>query len=58
MTIINEEERILHLVNIYVDRHNLRYGPGGEYVYQSDKAQEDALALVADIADVLAGDDR
>ncbi len=34
--------------------HNLRYGQGGEYVYQSDSAQEDALALVADIDEILA----
>lgn len=57
MPIINEDERILGLVNKYAKKHNLRYGAGGEYVMQSDSAQEDALELVADIADILAGDE-
>lgn len=57
MSIINEEERILRLVNKYAEKHNLRYGPGGEYIMQSDSAQEDAIELVSDIADILAGDE-
>lgn len=53
---------VMDLVCRYVEKHgNIALSIGSEWMYDSDKAQEDALALVARILDILSdyaeGDD-
>ena len=43
------EEKLLILIAGYTEKHPLAKELGGEYVYQDDKAQEDAIELVANI---------
>ena len=43
---------ILTLIDKYVEKHELAKECGSEYVYQSDRAQIDALKLVGDIFDL------
>lgn len=52
---ITEEEQILYLVNKYIEKHKIRETEG-EAIYQSEKAAEYAVALVADIADILSSE--
>jgi len=40
------------LVTDYFSKHPLAKEIGGEYIYQNDKAQEDAIALVSEICDL------
>ena len=42
-------EKLLMLVLEYLDKHPTVKECGGEYIYQDDEAQIDALELVADI---------
>jgi hypothetical protein len=44
-----DKEELLLLIAGYMEKHPLAKELGGEYVYQDDKAQEDAIKLVADI---------
>lgn len=46
-----DTDELLALVADYVEKHPLAKELGGEYIYQSDKAQEDAIDLVANIFD-------
>lgn len=39
------------LIDRYIYDHSLALDCGGEYIYQNDKAQVDALELVADLFD-------
>ena len=48
----HEEQQILNLVRKFLAKHNL-WLCGGEGVYQSEKAMDDAIAVMADIADVV-----
>ena len=43
------EEKLLTLIAGYMEKHPLAKELGGEYVYQDDEAQEDAIELVANI---------
>lgn len=45
-------EDIEDLVNAYLKLHPLAKECGGEYIYQDDKAQVDAIQLVSDICDL------
>lgn len=47
----DEIEEIIELIAEYVYRHPLVEECGSEYIYQNDKAQIDAIQLVADIFD-------
>ena len=44
-------ENVEELINEYFKKHELAKTLGGEYIYQNDKAQVDALELVSDICD-------
>lgn len=44
---------VFNLINEYAEKHPLALECGSEYIYQNDKAQVDALKLVADIFDRL-----
>lgn len=47
-------EPILKLIDRFVDKHgNIALSCAGEWLYQDDKGQVDALKLVADILEVL-----
>lgn len=48
---IYDMEEIKALIAGYVERHPLAEELGGEYIWQNDEAQEDAIQLVADIFD-------
>lgn len=48
------DKKIMELIEAYSEEHPLAEKCGGEYIYQSDKAQIDALKLVADIFDLYA----
>ena len=48
------EQKIMELIEGYSQKHDLAKECGSEYIYQSDKAQVDALELVADIFDLYA----
>ena len=45
-------EDIEDLVREYFSSHPLAKQIGGEYIYQNDKAQVDAIRLVSDICDL------
>lgn len=49
----NRDICILEIVKKYTSKHPSMYEVGGEYVYQDDRAQEDAVEMMADIADIL-----
>jgi hypothetical protein len=44
-----DNEELLALLVDFIEKHPLAKELGGEYIYQNDKAQEDAIKLVADI---------
>lgn len=44
-------ENLMVLIAGYAEKHPLAVKCGSEYIYQDDKAQEDALELVANIFD-------
>ncbi len=44
-----DKEELWALIAGYMEKHPLAKELGGEYVYQDDKAQEDAIELVANI---------
>lgn len=44
-----DTEELLLLISEYIEKHKLAKELGGEYIYQDDKAQQDAIKLVADI---------
>lgn len=46
-------EDIMNLIIEYINKHPLAAECGSEYIYQDDKAQVDAIQLVADICDAL-----
>lgn len=46
-----DKEKVIELIEIYAKAHESAVICGSEYIYQSDRAQEDALYLVADIFD-------
>ena len=47
-------KKIMDLINIFSEKHDLAKACGSEYIYQSDRAQVDALKLVGDIFDLYA----
>ena len=47
----NDIEEIIELIAEYTYRHPLAEECGSDYIYQNDKAQTDAIQLVADIFD-------
>lgn len=50
------EAKIVDLLKQYADKHTLALECGGEYVWQDDEAQEDAIELVGAIFDNLITD--
>ena len=48
------KEQIMKLIETYADKHDLAKECGSEYIYQSDKAQVDAIELVGKIFDLYA----
>lgn len=46
-----DTDELLALIADYIEKHPLAKELGGEYIYQSDKAQEDAIKLVSNIFD-------
>ncbi|MCM1045269.1 MAG: hypothetical protein NC321_14805 [Clostridium sp.] len=50
------EEKIMQLIEKYSQKHDLARECGGEYIYQNDQAQVDAINLVADIFDLYASE--
>ena len=48
------ENKIMELINIYSTKHELAKVCGGEYIWQSDEAQTDAIELVSKIFDLYA----
>ena len=44
-----DTEELLLLISEYIEKHELAKELGGEYIYQDDKAQQDAIELVANI---------
>ena len=50
------KEKILVLIDDYAERHPLAKECGGEYIYQDDKAQVDAIELVSNIFDLYASE--
>lgn len=44
-----DTEELLLLISEYIEKHELAKELGSEYIYQDDKAQQDAIKLVADI---------
>jgi hypothetical protein len=48
-------EDVEDLVNGYFKKHPLAKELGCEYIYQNDKAQEDAISLVSGICDLYVG---
>lgn len=49
--IIIDIKELETLIENYAQRHPLAAEIGADYVWQNDKAQEDAIQLVADIFD-------
>lgn len=47
---------ILGLIEKFAEKHELAKECGSEYIYQSDRAQIDALRLVGDIFDLYVED--
>lgn len=48
------KDHIINLIEAYSKKHPLAKEVGGEYIYQNDSAQVDALELVAEIFNLLA----
>jgi hypothetical protein len=46
-----DTDELLVLIADYIEKHPLAKELGAEYIYQNDKAQEDAIKLVANIFD-------
>lgn len=51
-------EKIRVLIDDYAERHPLAKECGGEYIYQNDEAQTDAIELVSNIFDLYANESR
>lgn len=50
---INElSKKVMELINEYSENHKLAKSCGSDYIFQSDRAQVDALKLVGDIFDL------
>lgn len=47
-------DKIMRLITKYAKNHPLAKDCGGEYIYQNDEAQVDAIQLVSDIFDLYA----
>ena len=52
------QEKIMSLIEDYARKHDLAKECGGEYIYQSDRAQVDAIELVSKIFDLYAESDE
>lgn len=53
-TVLYEFVNVFTLINNYVKKHgNIALSCGGEWMYQSDRGQVDALQLVSNILDKL-----
>ena len=50
------KEKIRVLIEDYAERHPLAKECGGEYIYQDDGAQADAIELVSNIFDLYANE--
>lgn len=50
---IYDVEEIIELISEYAEKHPLVEDLRGEYILQNDKAQEDAIQLVANIFDTI-----
>lgn len=48
------KDKIMNLIEKYAEKHELAKECGSEYIFQSDRAQIDALELVGDIFDLYA----
>ncbi len=46
-----DTEELILLIAQFIKKHPLAKECGGEYIYQDDEAQEDAVELVANIFD-------
>jgi len=46
-----DKEKVIKLIETYAKKHESAVTCGSEYIYQNDRAQFDALDLVADIFD-------
>lgn len=46
-----DTEELLVLISQFIERHPEAEQWGGDYIYQSDSAKEDAIELVANIFD-------
>lgn len=46
------KENIADLLNAYFELHPFAKEVGGEYIYQDDKAQTDAIELVSNICEL------
>ena len=44
-----DTEELLLLISEYIEKHELAKELCSEYIYQDDKAQQDAIKLVVDI---------
>lgn len=53
-TVYEMNEKIMELIDKFSEKHKLAKVCGSEYIYQSDRAQVDALELVGDIFDLYA----
>lgn len=51
-TISLKPDKIMHLIDKYAEKHDLVNTCAGEYIYQSDEAQVDAIDLVSNIFDI------
>lgn len=45
-------DKVMHLIDEYAEKHDLVNTCAGEYIYQSDEAQVDAIDLVSNIFDI------
>ena len=48
------EDKIMELINKFAEGHELARECGSEYIFQSDRAQIDAIELVGKIFDLYA----
>ena len=51
-TVSLKPDKIMHLIDKYAEKHELVTHCAGEYIYQSDEAQVDAIDLVSNIFDI------
>lgn len=50
--------KIIDCIGKYSEKHKLAKECGGEYIYQNDSAQVDAIKLVSDIFDIISTNDK